>query len=314
MRTRFSFWASRPLLPVAWLALLLTNAGDVESNPDPTTQTNTLQSYGCVTFVINKQQPSIRCNHTHWVHLKCTQIKQQQYKPDWRCTIHTPTQTVTTPSSGNTTAHHQQITTHPLTNNSQPKDKNIVILQININGIRNKFEELKKLVHTTHPDIITNMKHIHTTIVNTYLNNRQHNKITNTIPLTLHHSETTLSRATRHTLAQLRPNKCPILRSNLNKIDQDKHHHHYSVFANQNHTQHTCSTAPTQTHNERSRICGRLLWRWGTCWLNGGGHQRARMPTRWGGMPSAGVRRNGCWTDLHMEEAYSSKAGLLTAL
>ena len=32
---------------------------------------------------------SIRCNHTHnahWVHVKWTQIKQRQYKPDWRCT------------------------------------------------------------------------------------------------------------------------------------------------------------------------------------------------------------------------------------
>ena len=43
----------------------------------------------------------------------------------------------------------------PLTNNNQPKDKNIVILQININGIRNNIEELKKLVHSTQPDIIT---------------------------------------------------------------------------------------------------------------------------------------------------------------
>ena len=30
-----------------------------------------------------------------------------------------------------------------ITDNNQPKDKNIVILQININGIRNKIEELK---------------------------------------------------------------------------------------------------------------------------------------------------------------------------
>ena len=110
-----------------------------------------------MTFVTNnkQQQTTIRCNHTHnprWVDLKCTQIKQRQYKPDWRCTIHTPT---TTPSTDNTTAHHQQITTHPLINNNQPKDKNIVILQININDIRNKIEELKKLVHSTQPDIIT---------------------------------------------------------------------------------------------------------------------------------------------------------------
>ena len=154
------FWASRPSLPAAWLALLLTKAGDVESNPGPTTHTN---KHTPVIWIcdlchkqINKKQTSFRCNHTHWVHLKCTHIQQRQYKPDWRCTIHTRTQNVTTtPGTYNTTPHHKQTTTHPLTNNNQPKDKNIVILQININGIRNKIEELKNLVHSTQPDIIT---------------------------------------------------------------------------------------------------------------------------------------------------------------
>ena len=34
------FWASQPSLPAAWLALLLTKAGDIESNPGATTHTN----------------------------------------------------------------------------------------------------------------------------------------------------------------------------------------------------------------------------------------------------------------------------------
>ena len=105
---------------------------------------------------LNTKQTSIRCNQIHniqWVHLKCTQIKHRQYKPDWRCTIYTPTQNVTTTqNTDNTTVHNKQL---PLTNNNQSKDKNIVILQININGIRNKIEELKNLVHSTQPDIIT---------------------------------------------------------------------------------------------------------------------------------------------------------------
>ena len=112
----------------------------------------TLQSYRFVTFIINKQHTSIRCNHTHWVHLKCTQIKQRQYKPGWGCTIHTPPQIVTTTLSTDSPSPTNH---HLLTNNNQPKDKNIVILQININGIRNKIEELKKRVHSTQPDIIT---------------------------------------------------------------------------------------------------------------------------------------------------------------
>ena len=45
----------------------------------------------------------------------------------------------------------------------------------------------------------------------------------NYILLTVHHSETTLPRATRRTLAQLGTNKCPLLRSYLNKIDEVKH-------------------------------------------------------------------------------------------
>ena len=84
--------------------------------------------------------------------------------------------------------------------------------------------------------IKTNMKHIQTTIVRTYLNNRQHNKVTSTIPLTVLYSETTLPRATRRTLAPFRTNKCPRLHTYLNKIDEDKH---------PSPQPHTCSTALT---------------------------------------------------------------------
>ena len=73
---------------------------DVKSNPGPTTHTNNHAPVICVCHKqINKKQTSIRCNHTHnthWVHLKCTHKKLRQYKPDWRCTIHTLTQNVTT--------------------------------------------------------------------------------------------------------------------------------------------------------------------------------------------------------------------------
>ena len=64
----------------------------------------------------------------------------------------------------------------------------------------------------TKPDTInnaqikTNMKHIHTTIVSSYLNIRNHTKITITIPLNVHRSESTLPRATHRNLAQIRTN------------------------------------------------------------------------------------------------------------
>ena len=158
MGARYRLLGKQAVAPCR-LALLLTKAGDVESNPGPTTHTPVIWMCDHCHKQINKKQASIRCNHTHnthCVHLNCTPIKQRPYKPDWRYTIHTPTQNVTTtPITDNTTPHHTQTTTHPLTNNNQPKDKNIVMLQININGIRNKVEELKNLVHSTQSDVIT---------------------------------------------------------------------------------------------------------------------------------------------------------------
>ena len=43
------------------------------------------------------------------------------------------------------------------------------------------------------------------------------------LPLTVHHTETTLPSATRRALAHIITYKCPILHSYLNKIGEDKH-------------------------------------------------------------------------------------------
>ena len=100
--------ASRRSLPPGWLYSSQKRGRRVKSWPDDTHSSHLKQR--------NKPQSDVT---THWVHLKYTHIQQQQYKPDWRLTIHTPTQNVTTaPSTDNTTPHHQQ-TTHPLTNNNQ---------------------------------------------------------------------------------------------------------------------------------------------------------------------------------------------------
>ena len=113
------FKAGRSSLPGAGLAAPHKSGGRrVKSWPDDT-QTNTLQSFGCHKQ-INKKQTSTRCNHTHdthWVHLKCTHIQQRQYKPDWRCTIHAPTQNITTTPNTNNTTSPSQTNHHPLTNN-----------------------------------------------------------------------------------------------------------------------------------------------------------------------------------------------------
>ena len=94
------FWASRPLEPAEWLALLILKAGDVESNPGP----------------------------------------QNRKLPPSALTTQTTTLNSTTHSHA-TTSHHNQ--------------KLITLLQLNINSITNKHEDLKLLVTELQPDIIT---------------------------------------------------------------------------------------------------------------------------------------------------------------
>ena len=56
------------------------------------------------------------------------------------------TRTIRTAHTANTTSIHK-----PSSNN----ERNLIILQVNINGINNKLEELKTLIKNTHADIIT---------------------------------------------------------------------------------------------------------------------------------------------------------------
>ena len=72
--------------------------------------------------------------------------------------------------------------------------------------------------HTvTTTDIKTKMRHIHTSIVSRHLATRGHNKILRTPPPHTSSSEEILPRLTRRTLAQLRTNKSPFLKSYLHK-------------------------------------------------------------------------------------------------
>ena len=72
------FWACGP---AGWLSLLLTKAGDVETNPGPTTLNKKVWIYDiCHKQMHVRKQISIRCNRIeHWVHLRCAGIRQAQY-------------------------------------------------------------------------------------------------------------------------------------------------------------------------------------------------------------------------------------------
>ena len=51
--------------------------------------------------------------------------------------------------------YHRTTNTTQTHRHSSKSERNLIILQVNINGLRNKLEELKLLIHDTHADIIT---------------------------------------------------------------------------------------------------------------------------------------------------------------
>ena len=72
-------------------------------------------------------------------------------------------------------------------------------------------------------DIKTNMRHIHTSIVSRHLATRGNNKILRTPPSHIISSDEILPRLTRLTIAQLRTNKSPFLKSYIHKVDAKSH-------------------------------------------------------------------------------------------
>ena len=69
--------------------------------------------------------------------------------------------------------------------------------------------------------IKTSMKHIHTTIVNKYVNSKKNTQLANTLPPKICRTERTFPGATHHILSQCRTNKFPTLHSYLKKTDAD---------------------------------------------------------------------------------------------
>ena len=112
--------------------------------------------------------------------------------------------------------------------------------------------------HTvTTTDIKTNMRHIHTSIVSRHLATRGNNKILRTPPPHTSSSEEIIPRLTRRTLAQLRTNESPFLKSYLHKVDAKHIHHHYAPSVTSTHTIHIISsTAPIYAPHCRPWICG----------------------------------------------------------
>ena len=154
--------------------------------------------------------------------------------------------------------HHN--TPHPLhyitTNNTQTQETfNNTDYTTDINTNPNTMHNAQ---------IKTNM--IYTTILNTYMNTRKHNKVTNTIPLIVPHSETTLSRATRRTLAQLRTNKMSYPNF-IFKLNRRRQTPITTMPSLQNRTTRTTHLFNCTKINPQFKVTD--LWRWRFCWMNG---------------------------------------------
>ena len=96
-----------------------------------------------------------------------------------------------------------------------------------------------------------------TSIVSTHLATKDNNKILHTPPPHISSSEEIFIRITRRTLAQLRKNKSPFLKSYLHKATPNHIHHHYAPSETLTHTTHIISsTAPTYAPHCHPWICG----------------------------------------------------------
>ena len=136
MGTRFYVFFSKPTMWTRWIAGAAPHkAGDVETNPDPTTSHNRVWTFDiCYKQIHVRKQIFIRCNR---INTWCTShgVSRQPHSESKDDHMTTDTPQGHRPNSKN--------------------ERNPIILQFNINKIKNKLEKLKLLIHETHTDIIT---------------------------------------------------------------------------------------------------------------------------------------------------------------
>ena len=120
----------------------------------------------------------------------------------------------------------------------------------------------------TQQQISANSTQIHTSIVQTHLLQRTHNKLIHQHAPKISPSELSLPRETRRTLAQLRTNKSAILISYLHKVVET---HHTSPLCPlcKTHPQTTYSTAHTYIPQTAYWTFGCLPREWCLCWSGG---------------------------------------------
>ena len=92
MWARFTVFLGMPAMRTRCMAAAVAHkkAGDVETNPGPTTLNKKVWICDiCHKQIHVRKQISIRCNRIeHWVYLRCAGIRQAQYTDTWTCHLH----------------------------------------------------------------------------------------------------------------------------------------------------------------------------------------------------------------------------------
>ena len=90
-----TIWGGKPAMRTRWIA------GDVETNPGPTTKHKQLWICDiCYRRIQVRKKISIRCNRIeHWANLRCAGIRLAQYTYTWTCHQHKESRHNTTPPS-----------------------------------------------------------------------------------------------------------------------------------------------------------------------------------------------------------------------
>ena len=138
---------------------------------------------------------------------------------------------------------------------------------------RNYTEEIETDEDRDEVVVAQNCKTIHTNIVDRYLRSRAPNRLLNSIPPSVDSFEEDLARDKRRTLAQLRTNKSPFIKTYLNHIDPDSNPSDLCPLCGigQHDTVHlfNCTHMPTA-------LTPTDLWRHRRCWMSG----RRSLPLR----------------------------------
>src|SRR6476619_5249270 len=120
--------------------------------------------------------------------------------------------------------------------------------------------------NTTETTVQRNIREIHHSIVEHHLQSLKPNKIINQPAPPINKDEQTLLRKTRRTLAQLRTNKSPFLKSYLHKTT----HPHYALYVTlKTMIPNKCSSAPHYQHTSHPLTYGMTLWPWRDCCHSG---------------------------------------------